>query len=88
MRYIKSVLICVISALVFCLSLLSAQAADNFMEIDGFVFGIQQGNAVIHGYNGGQVLQNMVRSKLKHPRIQSKLLSLNPGQTRILLKKM
>ena len=31
---------------------------------------------VIHGYNGGQVL-----------RIQSKLLSLNAGQTRILLKK-
>ena len=54
MRYIKSVLICVISALVFCLSLLSAQAADNFMEIDGFVFGIQQGNAVIHGYNGNR----------------------------------
>ena len=54
MRYIKSVLICVISALVFCLSHSSAQAADNFMEIDGFVFGIQQGNAVIHGYNGNR----------------------------------
>ena len=52
MRYFKSVFICVISAAVFCLSLLSAYAADNYMEIDGFVFDIQQGNAVIHGYNG------------------------------------
>ena len=42
---------------------------------------------VIHGYNGGQKLRDMVRGRLKHPRIQSKLLSLNPGQTRILLKK-
>lgn len=42
---------------------------------------------VIHGYNGGQILMNMVRGELKHPRIQSKILSLNPGQTRILLKK-
>ena len=42
---------------------------------------------VIHGYNGGQVLRDMVRGQLKHPRIQSKLLSLNAGQTRILLKK-
>ncbi len=42
---------------------------------------------VVHGYNGGQVLRDMVRGELKHPRIQSKLLSLNDGQTRILLKK-
>ncbi|MDD5953563.1 MAG: Smr/MutS family protein [Oscillospiraceae bacterium] len=42
---------------------------------------------VIHGYNGGQVLRDMVRGELKHPRIRSKLLSLNAGQTRILLKK-
>lgn len=41
---------------------------------------------VIHGYNNGQVLRDMVRNQLKHPRIQAKLLSLNPGQTRILLK--
>jgi DNA-nicking Smr family endonuclease len=41
---------------------------------------------VIHGYNGGQVLRNMVRVQLKHPRISSKLISLNPGETRILLK--
>ena len=41
---------------------------------------------VIHGYSHGQVLKNMVRTQLKHPRIASKLLSLNEGQTRILLK--
>ncbi|HEX3038759.1 MAG TPA: Smr/MutS family protein [Caproiciproducens sp.] len=41
---------------------------------------------VIHGYNGGQVLRDMVRRELKHPRIAAKLLSLNPGETRILLK--
>lgn len=41
---------------------------------------------IVHGYNGGQVLRDMVRKELKHPRIQSKLLSLNAGQTRILLK--
>lgn len=42
--------------------------------------------AVIHGYNGGKVLRDMVRNQLKHPRIASKLLTLNEGQTRILLK--
>ena len=42
---------------------------------------------VIHGYQRGTVLRDMVRNQLKHPRIQSKLLSLNQGQTRILLKK-
>jgi len=42
---------------------------------------------VIHGYSRGTVLRDMVRNQLKHPRIQAKLLSLNQGQTRILLKK-
>lgn len=41
---------------------------------------------VIHGYNGGQVLRDMVRRQLKHPRICAKLVSLNPGETRLLLK--
>ena len=41
---------------------------------------------VIHGYSRGTVLRDMVRTQLKHPRIQIKLLSLNQGQTRILLK--
>lgn len=42
---------------------------------------------VIHGYNGGQALRDMVRLRLKHPRIASKLVSLNPGETRLILKK-
>lgn len=41
---------------------------------------------VIHGYNGGQVLRDMIRKELKHPRIAAKLICLNPGETRILLK--
>ncbi|MDO5601382.1 MAG: Smr/MutS family protein [Oscillospiraceae bacterium] len=41
---------------------------------------------VIHGYYNGTVLQEMVRTKLKHPRIASKMLSLNPGATRLILK--
>lgn len=41
---------------------------------------------VIHGYSHGQILKNMVRFQLKHRRIQSKLISLNEGQTRLLLK--
>jgi len=41
---------------------------------------------VIHGYHNGQTLRDMVRFSLKHPRISAKLVSLNPGETRILLK--
>ncbi len=36
---------------------------------------------VIHGYHGGQALGNMVRQRLKHPRIRAKILCLNPGET-------
>ncbi|QEY35335.1 Smr/MutS family protein [Caproiciproducens galactitolivorans] len=42
---------------------------------------------VIHGYNSGQALRDMVRLRLKHPRIAAKLICLNPGETRILLQK-
>lgn len=42
---------------------------------------------VIHGYHGGSALKNMVRSELLHPRIQQKILSLNQGETTLLLKK-
>ena len=42
---------------------------------------------VIHGHNGGHALRDMVRLRLRHRRIASKLLSLNPGVTRIILKK-
>lgn len=41
---------------------------------------------VIHGYHNGQILRDMVRKQLKHPRIASKLVSLNPGETRLILK--
>lgn len=41
---------------------------------------------VIHGYNAGQVLRDMVRIRLKHPRIAAKLVTLNPGETRLLLR--
>ena len=42
---------------------------------------------VIHGYHGGSALKNMVRSELRNPRIQQKILSLNQGETTLLLKK-
>lgn len=40
---------------------------------------------VIHGSNRGQALRDMVRLRLRHPRIAAKLLTLNPGETRLLL---
>ena len=41
---------------------------------------------IIHGYRQGNVLKDMVRETLSHPRIASKLPSLNEGQTRLILK--
>lgn len=41
---------------------------------------------VIHGSNRGTVLRDMVRQELNHPRIKSKLSTLNPGETRLILK--
>ncbi len=41
---------------------------------------------VIHGFNRGAVLRDMVRGRLSHPRIKAKLPTLNPGETRIILK--
>lgn len=41
---------------------------------------------VIHGSNRGTVLRDMVRNDLKHPRIKAKLPTLNPGETRLILK--
>lgn len=41
---------------------------------------------VIHGCNRGQALRDMVRLRLRHPRISAKLLTLNPGETRLLLR--
>lgn len=64
-------------------------AADAKSQLQGLLSRIGPNTReliVVHGYNGGQVLRDMVRGELKHPRIQSKLLSLNAGQTRLLLK--
>ena len=41
---------------------------------------------VIHGYHGGRALQDMVRNELQSGRIRQKVLSLNNGQTTLLLK--
>ena len=41
---------------------------------------------VIHGYSGGQALANMVRKKLKHKRIERKILSMNQGETTLMMK--
>lgn len=40
---------------------------------------------VIHGYNRGQALRDMVR-RLNHPRVASRLPALNAGETRLILK--
>lgn len=40
----------------------------------------------IHGSNRGTVLLQMIREELKHSKIKSKLSTLNPGETRIILK--
>ncbi len=42
--------------------------------------------SVIHGYSGGTVLLNMVQKGLRHPKIQSKIKSMNPGITVLILK--
>lgn len=42
---------------------------------------------IIHGYRTGNVLANMVRKKLKHPKIHRKILTLNSGETILILKK-
>lgn len=41
---------------------------------------------VIHGWAGGTVLMDMVRKGLRHPRIQAKTPSTNPGVTILYLK--
>lgn len=40
---------------------------------------------VIHGYKAGNRLQTMVRKDLKHKRIKQKILSMNQGETILLL---
>jgi hypothetical protein len=41
---------------------------------------------VIHGYSSGTVLQSMVRNELKHRRIKTRMISMNPGITTLFLK--
>ena len=43
---------------------------------------------VIHGYNRGTLLRDMVREELSYPRIKEKLPALNPGETRLVLRNM
>jgi len=40
---------------------------------------------VIHGYSGGNMPGNMVRKTLKHKRIKQRILSLNRGETILVL---
>ena len=41
---------------------------------------------VIHGYQRGTTLRDMIRSDFSHPRVKAILPSLNPGETRLVLK--
>lgn len=41
---------------------------------------------VIHGFHGGQALQNMVRKGLKHKRIKQRILSMNAGETVLVIE--
>lgn len=41
---------------------------------------------VIHGFQRGTVLQQFVRKNYRHPRLVRTMLSMNKGQTTLLLK--
>ena len=42
---------------------------------------------VIHGYQRGTTLRDMIRGGFSHPRVKSILPSLNPAETRLILRK-
>ena len=42
---------------------------------------------MIHGCNQGVVLRDMVRQSLRHRRLTGWLPALNPGETRLLLRR-
>lgn len=42
---------------------------------------------VIHGFNKGTALKDLVLNEFKHPKIQSKYPALNSGRTRIFIKR-
>ena len=41
---------------------------------------------VIHGYQRGTALRDMLRGEFTHPRVKAVLPSLNPGETRLILR--
>lgn len=41
---------------------------------------------IVHGFNNGTALKEMVLNEFKHPRIKSKYPALNSGRTRIFIK--
>ena len=41
---------------------------------------------VIHGYQHGTALRDMIRKEFSHPRVKAVLPALNPGETRLVLK--
>ncbi|MGL4335312.1 MAG: hypothetical protein ACRCST_00355 [Turicibacter sp.] len=41
---------------------------------------------VVHGFNGGTALREMIMSEFKSPKVKQKVPSLNPGRTRLILK--
>jgi Smr domain. len=44
---------------------------------------------VIHGYNGGTVLRDAIRSRYRnHPKVKRIELGLNPGETELILKEL
>jgi len=42
---------------------------------------------VIHGYRQGDALQTMLRQDFQHARVSDRLPALNPGETRLILKR-
>lgn len=65
---------------------LTAREAKNVLERKLNTLSNQYGQlTVIHGYKAGNRLQTMVRQELKHKRIRQKILSLNQGETILLL---
>ena len=59
-------------------------------ELVGFLDELEEDVAevnVVHGYKGGTALRDMIRREFNHPRVQRKLLSMNPGVTIFLVKR-
>lgn len=64
-----------------------ADARDLLLNwLDHIPVGVEE-LRVIHGSNQGTILREMVRNSLSHPNIQAVLPTLNPGETRLLLRR-